>query len=317
MDQASGAQRRVRPGDVPKTLFLFTARYLIPYLPLRLKRAAADVLAALTSGGEKMAVIGTELEALLGEERLPAARRRDVIRETVANFRKDLFEIWSFRRLSARTIGDLCVPEGIEHVDRALAGGRGAIIALCHFGSYKMVLPCLGYRGYKISQVAANPLEFGGDSFMRSKVMALELAAEKSLPADFIYIGGPVRDMFRVLERNEILVVSLDGVMDPRRVELPFFRRRIRLSPGVARLARKLHTPVLPVFTVRGSDGRHRVIIHEDIAAGVKGEGAERLILERFRTLMERYVEEHPSHYAWFLYKNRTDPPRVGPVVTD
>jgi KDO2-lipid IV(A) lauroyltransferase len=304
-------------GDIPKILFLFTARHIIPYLPSRVKHVLAELLAILTTRGEKAAGMDAELEALFGPERLPAGQRRKVVREAVANFRKDLFEIWSFRRLTPRTIGQLCYPDGIENLDRALEKGRGAIIVLCHFGSYKMILPCLGHRGYKITQIAANPLEFGRESFMKYKVMAIELEAEKSLPADFIYIGGSVREIYRVLERNEILVVSLDGVMDPRRVTLPFFRKKIRLAPAGAKIARKFNTPLLPVFTVRGRDGRHRVIIHEELAVNWEDPDAERQVLEKFLALMERHVGEHPEHYAWFLYKNRTDPPKIGPIVTN
>ena len=304
-------------GDIPKILFLFSARHVIPYLPLRLKHAAAEILAALTTRGEKAAVMDAELQALFGTERLTAAQRRRITRNAVANFRKDLFEIWSFRRLTPRTIGDLCYPDGIENLDRALQKGRGAVIALCHFGSYKMILPCLGHRGYKITQIAANPLEFGRDSFMKSKVMAIELDAEKSLPADFIYLGGSVREIYRVLERNETLVVSLDGVMDPRRITLPFFRRKIRLAPAGAKVARKFNTPILPVFTVREGDGRHRVVIHEELAVNWEDANAEHQVMERFLALMERHIEELPEHYVWYLYKNRTDPPKIGPIVTD
>lgn len=305
--------------DIPKIAFLYSARFTIPYLPPGMKHVLAETLASFTSGGERAAVMGEELRSLFGRGTLSSEAIEGIIRETVSNFRKDLFEIWSFKRLNSRTIGDLCYPEGLDHLEKARAKGKGVLIALCHFGSYKMVLPCLGYRGYPITQIAANPLEFTGDhiSFMKNKVMEIEYKAERSLPAGFIYIGSSVREIFRVLERNEILVMSLDGVVDPKRITLPFLKRKIRLSPSIAKIARKYGTPVLPVFTVRDRDDRHRVIIHDELKVDWEKEDSDRHLLAQFCRLMERYVTAHPSHYTWFLYKNRTEPPKIGPIITD
>ncbi|MCC6346066.1 MAG: lysophospholipid acyltransferase family protein [Nitrospirales bacterium] len=305
--------------DIPKLAFLYSARFTIPYLPPGTKHVLAETLASFTSGGEKAAVMGEELRSLFGRGTLSEEAVSDIIRETVSNFRKDLFEIWSFKRLNSRTIGDLCSPEGLEHLEKARTKGKGILIALCHFGSYKMVLPCLGHRGYPITQIAANPLEFTGDSvsFMKNKVMEIEYRAERSLPAGFIYIGSSVREIFRVLERNEILVMSLDGVVDPKRITLPFLKRKIRLSPSIAKIARKYGTPVLPVFTIRSRDDRHRVIIHDELKVDWDREDSDRQLLAQFCRLMERYVTAYPSHYAWFLYKNRTEPPGIGPMITD
>ena len=305
--------------DIPKIAFLYSARFTIPYLPPGMKHVLAETLASFTSGGERAAVMGEELRSLFGRGTLSSEAIEGIIRETVSNFRKDLFEIWSFKRLNSRTIGDLCYPEGLDHLEKARAKGKGVLVALCHFGSYKMVLPCLGYRGYPITQIAANPLEFTGDhiSFMKNKVMEIEYKAERSLPAGFIYIGSSVREIFRVLERNEILVMSLDGVVDPKRSTLPFLKRKIRLSPSIAKIARKYGTPVLPVFTVRDRDDRHRVIIHDELKVDWEKEDSDRHFLAQFCRLMERYVTAHPSHYTWFLYKNRTEPPKIGPIITD
>jgi len=309
----------LRTKDIPKLIFLNSIRYLIPYLPLRLKHLLAEWIAVITSKGIKAAKIKTALEELFGKELFPQEQMKKIVRETLSNVRKDMFEMWSFPVLKNEDIEDLCYIDGMDHLYCILKKGKGVIIALCHFGSYKMILPCLGSKGYKITQVAVNPLDFTDDnaSVIKNKIMEIEYTCEKSLRANFIYMGSSARQIFRVLQNNEILVISVDGIADPKRITLPFFDRKIRLSPAVVRIASKLDSPVLPVFTVREKDNRHRIIILEEMTIDKDAENKEELFLKNFAYLMESYITKYPGHYAWFVYKNKTEPPAIGSVFTD
>lgn len=309
----------LKPADIPKLIFLNSIRYIIPYLPFRLKHLLAERTAAVTSRGIKALEIKSALEELFGKDLFPSERIEQIVRETLGNVRKDMFEIWSLPAMSDKDIDNLCYMDGMKHIETALQKGNGAIIALCHFGSYKMILPCLGSKGYKITQIAVNPLDFidNNSSVIKNKIMEIEYASEKNMKADFIYLGSSPRQIFRVLQNNEILVISLDGISDPKRITVPFFNRKIRLSPAVVRIASKFGTPVLPVFTIREDDNRHRIVVCEEITVDREAEDKEELFLKKFANLMENYIMKYPDHYAWFVYKNKTDPPAIGSVFTD
>lgn len=307
--------------EAAKVFFLYTLRYTIPYLPLKLKHSLANSLAELTLHGEKAVVMKSELELLFGKGTFTGPEMKEIIMETLRNFRKDLFEIWSFPRLNKKKAEELCTIAGMEHLENALKKGKGVIIALCHFGSYKMILPCLGYKGYKITQVAANPIDLPGKdkSIVKNKTMQIEYQCEKSLPANFFYIGSTPRQIYRVLQNNEILVMSLDGILDPHRISAPFLQRKIRLSPSLLKIAERTKSPILPVFTIREKNDKHKIIIGNEIASGDVGdkEEQETNVLFKFGSLMEQYVKEYPSHYLWYLYKNKTEQPPIGSIIVD
>ncbi len=307
--------------EAAKVFFLYTLRYTIPYLPLKLKHSLANSLAELTLHGEKAVVMKSELELLFGKGTFTGPEMKEIIMETLRNFRKDLFEIWSFPRLNKKKAEELCTIAGMEHLENALKKGKGVIIALCHFGSYKMILPCLGYKGYKITQVAANPIDLTGKdkSIVKNKTMQIEYQCEKSLPANFFYIGSTPRQIYRVLQNNEILVMSLDGILDPHRISAPFLQRKIRLSPSLLKIAERTKSPILPVFTIREKNDKHKIIIGNEIASGDVGdkEEQETNVLFKFGSLMEQYVKEYPSHYLWYLYKNKTEQPPIGSIIVD
>ncbi|MCF6147042.1 MAG: hypothetical protein E3K37_00105 [Candidatus Kuenenia sp.] len=307
--------------EAAKVFFLYSLRYSIPYLPLKLKHNLANSLAVLTSGGERAGVMKSELELLFGKRTFTDSEIKEIIVETLRNFRKDLFEIWSFPKLNSKKSEYLCTIDGMEHLRNALGKGKGVIIALCHFGSYKMILPCLGYKGYKITQVAANPLDLTGNdkSIVKNITMKIEYQCEKSLPAHFFYIGSTPRQIYRILQNNEILVMSLDGILDPNRISVPFLQRKVRLSPSLVKIAERTNAAILPVFTIREKNDKHKIIIDNEIVPedGSDKEEREINVLFKFGSLMERYVKEHPSHYLWYLYKNKTEPPPIGSIIVD
>ncbi|MCI4626495.1 MAG: hypothetical protein L3V56_11110, partial [Candidatus Magnetoovum sp. WYHC-5] len=185
MDSDKPSLRKVLGGkwqvkDLPKVVFLYTLRYIIPRLSLKVQHRFSDVLAILTARGEKYAVISNELQELLGSGTLTEGEIKQIVRQTLANFRKELFETWSFLHINKAQIEDMCYIEGLEHLDSSLKKGNGVIIMLCHFGLYKMLLPALAYKGYRITQVAANPTDFISptESVIRNITMNIEYECE-------------------------------------------------------------------------------------------------------------------------------------------
>ena len=305
--------------DIPKIIFLLTIRHIIPYIPLNLKYFLADKIADSFISKTRHPVISNEIKKLSGADYFSEKQLLKIARDTDSNVKKDIFETWSYPQFNKKFFEQICQIEGQQHLDKALSEGNGVLIALCHFGSYKMLLPVLGFKGYKITQIAANPLEFidRNSTLANKMIMEIEQNYEKSLPANFIYAKRFNREIFRVLQRGEILVVSLDGIKAAKREILPFLKRKIRLSPSIVQLSLKTKAPILPIFTVRDKNNTHRLIIHKQINISPEDPDPIMKFLNKFVYLMEIYIKKYPCHYAWFLYKNKTNPPSIGSIFID
>lgn len=298
--------------NIFKTFFLFSVRLILPHLPLKFLYLIGNFLGNIMIG-QKVQVIKHDLRMLLGN--LSEPNLDIIVRHTMQNFRKDLLEIWTFPKLNQNRINRLSYFEGIEHLDNALAKGKGAILCITHFGSWKIVLPALGYNGYKVSQIAANPLTFEKDEETSShnKIMQIELECESSLPVKFLYLdkGMSVRQIYKVLANNEIVVISLDGIIGGKRMTLPFLNGSILLSTGGASLSLSTEAPALPVFIVRQKNNKHKIIIHKpfvNINNGIDKETYVSDWMDRYVKLFEQYVRNHPDHYARYLYTIRKYP---------
>lgn len=296
---------------VVKLCFMITIRHLLRFLPLKFIHLLGDLCGRIMIGS-KIKVMKKDMLMLLGdgiEKDIDA-----VMVNTMRNFRKDLLEIWTFPSLNRSKINRLAYFEGIEHLDAALAKGKGVFLCVTHFGSWKIVLPALGYNGYKVNQIAANPLVFVGkdEDYCHNLIMEQELKSEASLPADFIYLSADksIRPIFKALDKNEIVVVSLDGVVGQRRLTVPFLNGQIMLSTGTAYMSHSSGAPMLPCFMVRQNDNRHKIIIHppfetQEIA---DKDAYANAWTNSFGKLFSEYVKKYPDHYARFLYTVRKYP---------
>jgi KDO2-lipid IV(A) lauroyltransferase len=200
-----------------------------------------------------------------------------------------------------------------ERLDEALERGRGVILVTFHFGSNRMVLPALGFLGYKVNQVGISPTQWGemlevAENSVHYKTMEFEGVCERSLPAKFIYVDNFMRKPFECLKNNEILVIAADGGEGSRRIPVPFLRRTAMISAGPVLLAHKTGAALLPIFTVRQRDDRQTLLIEEPVELESTGQKDTDAInnMRKLTRLAERYIERHPCHYLGYLWLIRT-----------
>jgi len=299
--------------NAAKTSFLYSVRYLLPYLPYSVSVIVAHAIGMASKRGHQARIIEKELRDLLGNKR-SESDIKDFAIESIINYRKDLFEIWSFPRLNKKKIEKLAYLRGIENLDNALKKGNGALIGLSHFGSWKIIIPALAYKGYKVNQVGLDPRYFIGKKqpAHHNAIMEIEYKCEQSLPANFIYIGKFLRPVFKTLGNNEVVIVSFDGFMGSKKTEVPFLNSRLSLSQGPIIIALKSGAPLLPAFAVRQKNNQHSITIHEEIPLH-NHENDQQAIeagIKSYAKLLEHYVNEYPSHYGRILYDRFRDPSR-------
>ncbi len=141
--------------ELAKSVFLKTMGGLLPRLPLPVLWGLGDALGRVFIG-EKGNVIKDQLKTLLPG--VTPQQLDKILIQAMRNFRKDLLEIWTFPAMTQQRINSMVTFTGKEHLDAALAKGKGAVICLAHFGSWKIILPALAYNGYKVHQSLPIPM---------------------------------------------------------------------------------------------------------------------------------------------------------------
>ncbi len=289
-----------------KILWLHTVRRAIPYLPHAAQMALGWLCGAVQARTAKARVIRQELAAMLGG-RVPDADLDVLAIRSMADYDRDLFEIWSFPRLTPEKCARLCALQGRERLDQALGLGRGVVVGVTHFGSWKMLIAALAYAGYPVNQIAVDPLSFAGPDRPRhhNMVMALERRCEDSLPARFIYVGGMMRDVIRAFRSNELVLDSFDGLGPARKIACRLLDATVPIDTGPFALALRMNAPLLPCFAVRRDDLRHDIVIHEPIRFPETDDREAQIQagLAQYLRIFEAHALARPSHYGRILYE--------------
>jgi phosphatidylinositol dimannoside acyltransferase len=254
---------------------------------------------------DKRAELARNLREMLGDE----LSRTAVLKVSRDWFRFASCDAVDMMRLrhGARPLRRLVEIRGREHLEAALAGGKGAILCSAHFGSYDSGFSVLHASGFPVTSIGR----------WQYKYTASLSSAERRF-WDRVY--RPVRRQRQrpniepwpgryevaalaaaVLRANEVVTICIDAPpLDSdlaRAIEVPFLGRRARLVPGVVTLAQVSGAPVLMGFLYRSGDYCHQVL---EISAPVPVDGEPAAAFRRCAAEVNAAIRKSPAHWAYW-----------------
>jgi KDO2-lipid IV(A) lauroyltransferase len=275
------------------------AAALVPLLPEAAVEGTAAVVGAASyalGAGARRGIVGNLARVLdPGDPDLIALRAREAFRTQAHNY-LDLFRIPAqpLDLINARI--DL---NGWEHVEAALARGRGAIFAAAHLGNIDLVAQAAIARGAPVTI----PIETIEPPELLELVTRLRTAHGLRLlplaPGKGLRVYG---ELTRELRAGAIVGFAIDrdvqGSGEPSR----FFGGRARLSPAPAVLSLRTGAPILVVRTRRLPGGRFRGDIERAIVPSpdrTAPEAVAALMAQVVRPL-EGAIRQTPGQWVMF-----------------
>ena len=257
----------------------------------------------------------TELERnlrlVLGDELSPAAVQQ-VSREW---FRLASCEAVDVKRLrnGARPLRRLVEIRGREHLEAALAAGKGAILCTGHFGSCSSGFSMLHASGFPATDIGRWQYRYtpGLSSVQRwfwDRVYARPLLRQRQRPNIEPWPGRPQVALLAAaaLRANEVVTICIEAPpLDSdraRAIEVPFLGRRAGLLPGAVTLAQVTGAPLLMGFLYRAADYRHQML---EISAPVPVDGDTATAFGRCAAEVSAAIRRRPSH--WDFWDNTGD----------
>lgn len=271
----------------------------------------------------KRAELTRNLGQLLGREPGPDAVDR-LARQWFRYASCEAIDVMRLRG-GARALRRLVEIRGREHLDAALAEGRGAILCSAHFGSYDCAFSLLGASGFPVTTIGRwqHNYTVGLSSAERrfwDLVYARRMRRHRRRPNIEPWAGriGVAAQSAAVLRANEVLTIAIDA--PPlrsdlaRAVEVPFLGRRASLLAGAVTLARLTGAPLLMGFMYRGDDYRHQVL---EIfpPAELPAEGDEATVFARCAAEVSAAIQRSPAHWAYWA--SRGDLTDLGLIPPD
>jgi lauroyl/myristoyl acyltransferase len=252
-------------------------------------------------------ILREELKRLFGP-RFNEYEIQKIIQRAFGIYLKRQVENLVFDRMTEDNLGRVIIVKGWKNFHRVEKARKGVIILLAHFGSFMLPLPFLGYKGYRVIQVAGKPLIHHTGFFGRRLFEERKRQSDK-MPIQFFLSDRYLGPLVKALRKGDIAVIAFDGRTGGEMVPMRLLNRTAQFSTGPFKLAHRTGATLLPTFVIRGADNRHRLIfeppIHFENDQG--RENAVESSMKEFLSLFENYLLRYPCHFAMTLFSSREE----------
>jgi Kdo2-lipid IVA lauroyltransferase/acyltransferase len=309
----AGAQlSRKLPGRLEIVFFWLVVAPLLARLPARLGYRIACRRADWTfrhwPGGSALAM--RNLGQIFGETRSSA----EIERMAREHLRGGCCEIVDIMKLRRRTppLTKLVEFRGREHLDAAIAEGKGAILCTAHFGSYESAFSLIHASGIPVTDIGRwwwnyDPNASAAVRRFWDFAYGRRILRYRQRPNIEPWAGRIMSAMqaASALRRNEVVTICCDAVPlesdQARTVKVPFLGREAAFVPGVATLAQLTRAPVLMVFVYRSEDYCHQIV---EISAPVSMEGEPATAFQRCAAAVEAAITTNPALWGFWAEAN-------------
>jgi KDO2-lipid IV(A) lauroyltransferase len=216
-----------------------------------------------------------------------------------------LIETVRLPQAQEKEVLDRCEFHGVEHLQAAAAKGKGVLVLAGHIGSWELALAAAALRGYPVHII-----------FKEIKGAVGQYAVDRIRGTHGV-CGIPRRNsifpILRLLRQNAFVGFVLDqNVTADEGVFVEFFGRPACTLPGLAILAQRHGTPVVPVHFYRDPDlRRHHVVFLPEIPweeAGPDLAANIRHNTQRYTRLLEGVIRARPDQWLWLHRRWKTRP---------
>lgn len=215
--------------------------------------------------------------------------------KSVRNYCKYLIEFLDLPNLdSGQEIVASMRISGAEHLQEAIARGKGVILASAHFGTIEV-------GGLRLADFTDFHAVY--DTFHPPYLDRLIQRKRREKGINLIAVSN-VREMIRVLRSGGTLCLLFDRPMTrDRGVPVRFFGRDTAVPAGPAALALKTGATVLPVFMYREPDNSFASVIHPPLEwhSTHDRESDMQTIMQKLMEILQSVVRARPDQ--WYMFR--------------
>ncbi len=278
---------------------------LLGLIPIRvgqfLGRMLGRFLGIAAVGPMKSSLNG--LRMVFGD-RVSEKELRRLNRRVVLHFAQMLFEVPHIFKLNVKNLHRYVHFENEEVLTEALAKGKGCFILTGHFGNWELMSAAVTLRFQTSGIAVARPADF-------APVEGLLMRLRTRFGTEIIPKKKAMKKLLMGTRTNKAMGILLDQNVDwYEGVFVQFMGQRACTNKGLALIAMKTGSPVVPVFSVRQPDGRYRIVFENEVDL-VRSESkladTEENTAE-FNRIINKYIYWYPDQWFWFHKRWKTRP---------
>ncbi len=176
-------------------------------------------------------------------------RACEIVDESLRRFGRMVVEVMRFPLLTPQNIDKLVKVEGLEHLEKAYAEGRGVIMATGHFGNWELLGATVALHGYPMLSITRKQNDGKMDQLINEfrEMVGQKVAYNRG--------SAGVLSMARMLKEKHLLGILYDQDTNDSGCNLELFGKMSVIPYGAATMSRIYGSPILPIFMHNNPDG--------------------------------------------------------------
>jgi len=194
--------------------------------------------------------------------------------------------------------------EGLEFARKALKEGKGIIFVTGHVGNWEVLGCAFDFFFHPLHSIAKHLKNPFVDRFL---TRLREEGRQK-----IIFTEDASRELIRVLRNNKLLGILVDQNARENNIFVDFFGQKAATTRSVAAISLKMGAPIIMSF-LRRTDRKYKFKITLSKPIQIERTGnLEKDILsltQKYTTIIESRIREHPHEWLWMYRRWKTKPP--------
>jgi KDO2-lipid IV(A) lauroyltransferase len=235
------------------------------------------------------------LQVAFGDRLQPGECRR-IVHQSLRNFFRACMETGIALDAGSDELRRTIPISGREHLEGAIAKGRGVILLSAHFGNFFLIGTRLALDGYPIHVLVNQPEDSEFAKLMDEYRLQVRQQTIHARPR-----REALRTLQQVLRRNELAILIADEYRKGNGIRVPLFGRIVLARRGPATLAVRTGAAIVPISMLRQPDDSLRLVIEPELELVRSGNGRAsiRENTSRMTRWLERTVRAHPDQWNW------------------
>ncbi len=269
--------------------------FLLAFPPRTLALAAATLMAKLAFlifYKERRRTLGN-LKRVFEQQKTRAEIRR-MGQQCFIHLAKNAVDTARFPKMERHNFNRLVTVDDLTEFEAAIKRGKGLIALTGHIGNWEMMAAWFTQQGYPVSVV--------GRRLYDERLNQMLIAARESKGLKNIDRNASARALWRVLKKGEILGILIDQDTKVENVMVDFFGIPARTPVGLARLALRTGSTIIPLGIHRKPDDTYHITLDPPIFPQTDAtdlEAAAIVLTRKFNQAIEKLIMRDPVQWVW------------------
>lgn len=280
--------------------------FLIKLMRMMPRSAALHIMRLLGNiafifGGNARKRTIEHLTFAFGSEK-DASEIKKLARQVFVHFATAAADLVRLSKIIDAGINNIVTSEGIEHLDKAFADGKGVMMLTGHFGNWEVLGAWLIQNGYQMKVV--------GTSLFDPRLDKILVETRNQAGYTNIARGKGTREILRTLKSGQAIGMLIDQDTKAEGEFATFFGRPAHTPMGPVVLAGKMGLPLIPIFMHMREDFTYHVKCEPpiDMTRTDDEENDIKFNLQRCSDVYEKVIREHPEQWVWMHKRWKTRP---------